>query len=129
MMLGGVICGYSATGRWTAATAPPSAMTIDSTEAKIGRSMKKCENTTGLRSPLLGVGRFFRGPRLPGGQQLDQVGLGPRGQVAFGLRPGLDPGVRLHALHAGDDHALARSHALLDDPPALEGLAELYLAV
>ena len=45
MMLGGVICGYWASGRLKTATAPARVMTIDSTEAKIGRSMKKCENT------------------------------------------------------------------------------------
>jgi hypothetical protein len=44
MMLGGVIWGYWATGRLTTATAPAKVMTIDSTEAKIGRLMKKCEN-------------------------------------------------------------------------------------
>ena len=44
LMLGGVIGGYWATGRLNTATAPASVMTIDSTEAKIGRSMKKCEN-------------------------------------------------------------------------------------
>ena len=44
MMLGGVIGGYWASGRLNAATAPARVMTIDSTEAKIGRSMKKCEN-------------------------------------------------------------------------------------
>jgi hypothetical protein len=45
MMLGGVICGYCATGRFGIATRPASVMTIDITEAKIGRSMKKRENT------------------------------------------------------------------------------------
>ena len=43
MMLGGVIWGYCATGRLITATAPASVMRIDSTDAKIGRSMKKCE--------------------------------------------------------------------------------------
>src|SRR5437899_13092259 len=44
MMLGGVICGYCASGRFRRATKPASVMTIESTDAKIGRSMKKCEN-------------------------------------------------------------------------------------
>src|SRR5271166_920873 len=44
MMLGGVICGYWASGRLNTATAPASVMTMDRTEAKIGRSIKKCEN-------------------------------------------------------------------------------------
>ena len=43
--VGGVTSGYWATGSDRAATAPASVMTIDSTEAKIGRSMKKCEIT------------------------------------------------------------------------------------
>src|SRR5947209_19351233 len=49
-MLGGVIGGYCATGRLTTATAPARVMTIDSTDAKIGRSMKKCENMAALQS-------------------------------------------------------------------------------
>src|SRR5436190_24186830 len=44
MMLGGVIGGYCATGKFTSATAPARKITIDRTDAKIGRSMKKCEN-------------------------------------------------------------------------------------
>ena len=43
-MLGGVICGYCAIGSVQTATPPASVMTIDSTVAKIGRSMKKREN-------------------------------------------------------------------------------------
>src|SRR6478609_5184340 len=43
--VGGAISGYWATGRVNSAMLPPSTMTIDSTEAKIGRLMKKRENT------------------------------------------------------------------------------------
>ena len=43
--VGGVTSGYWATGSDSAATEPASVTTIDSTEAKIGRSMKKCEIT------------------------------------------------------------------------------------
>src|SRR5437867_4501609 len=50
MMLGGVICGYWATGKLTTATAPARVMTMDRTDAKIGRSMKKCENMAALQS-------------------------------------------------------------------------------
>src|SRR5579884_1515741 len=46
MMLGGVIGGYCANGRLKSATAPARVMTIDSTAAKIGRSMKKWESIT-----------------------------------------------------------------------------------
>ena len=40
---GGVICGYWAIGRLNSAIPPVKVMTIDSTVAKMGRSMKKCE--------------------------------------------------------------------------------------
>src|SRR6266571_5434570 len=45
MMLGGVIWGYCATGSVGMATRPVRVMTIDITDAKMGRSMKKRENT------------------------------------------------------------------------------------
>src|SRR3954452_9260061 len=41
---GGVIRGYWATGKMKSATAPMSVIATDITVAKIGRSMKKCEN-------------------------------------------------------------------------------------
>src|SRR5438132_3673008 len=44
MMLGGVMGGNCATGNVSTATTPASVMTMDSTDAKIGRSIKKCEN-------------------------------------------------------------------------------------
>src|SRR5436309_2693559 len=74
-MLGGVIGGYWASDKLTAATAPARVMTSDSTEAKIGRSMKKCENmgprsgqrpcplpvgSLDLREPLLRVGELLQ---------------------------------------------------------------------
>ena len=40
---GGVICGYWAIGSEQIARPPGRVMTMDSTDAKIGRSMKKCE--------------------------------------------------------------------------------------
>src|SRR6516162_2681232 len=42
--VGGVISGYWAIGSVNRATPPPSTITIDSTEAKIGRLMKNREN-------------------------------------------------------------------------------------
>src|ERR1043165_2894133 len=58
--VGGVICGYCASGKEKRATPPASVITIDSTDAKIGRSMKKRENmyvpvlATGEPSPVRG---------------------------------------------------------------------------
>jgi hypothetical protein len=48
-MIGGAISGYCAIGRRTKATAPRITKTIEITEAKIGRSMKKCDKRIGLR--------------------------------------------------------------------------------
>src|SRR5690242_12471552 len=70
-MLGGVMGGYCATGKLNAATVPASVITIDRTDAKIGRSMKKCENIPGFvgkgTRPFLSVRsqdfcRFTKGP-------------------------------------------------------------------
>src|SRR3974390_2038065 len=41
-MIGGAISGYCATGRRTNETSPRITNTIETTAAKIGRSMKKC---------------------------------------------------------------------------------------
>src|ERR1700757_4161246 len=46
--MGGAISGYCAMGSTRIATRPASAMKMDSTAAKIGRSMKKRENMVGL---------------------------------------------------------------------------------
>src|SRR6516225_7536739 len=61
--------GYWAMGRVKTAMPPARVMMIDSTEAKIGRLMKKRENT----APSLLLGRFhgfgpaaFQGCRMPG---------------------------------------------------------------
>src|SRR5665213_1459947 len=43
-MLGGVTCGYCAMGSVHTATPPANVITMDSTAAKIGRSMKNREN-------------------------------------------------------------------------------------
>src|SRR5262245_19249483 len=53
--VGGAISGYCATGSVHSARKPPNVTTMDSTEAKIGRSMKNFENT---ERPLL----FPHGP-------------------------------------------------------------------
>ena len=43
LTVGGAISGYSEIGRARSTSAPAMVMMIDSTAAKIGRSMKKCE--------------------------------------------------------------------------------------
>jgi hypothetical protein len=43
--VGGAISGYWATGNVNSAMLPASTMTMDNTEAKIGRLMKNLENT------------------------------------------------------------------------------------
>src|SRR5215467_12032332 len=57
LMMGGAISGYCAIGRRTKATAPRITNTIETTEAKIGRSMKKCERRMDLdRVAFNGIG-------------------------------------------------------------------------
>src|SRR5437763_917249 len=68
--VGGVISGYCATGNVQTATPPASVMTMDSTEAKIGRSMKKRENM-GIRG---------QGPGVTGRGQRSEV-RGQRSEV------------------------------------------------
>ena len=59
--VGGVMRGYCASGKENSATPPASVMTMDSTAAKIGRSMKKRENTSLL--PLAACGVTLRRKR------------------------------------------------------------------
>src|SRR5262245_2036182 len=61
LMIGGAISGYCATGRRANDTAPRITKTMETTAAKIGRSMKKCEifmtGSVGLRLRGVGGGR------------------------------------------------------------------------
>src|SRR5689334_792629 len=84
--------GYCAIGKDSRAIPPASVMAIDSTEAKIGRSMKKREITGGPSSPSLGRRRWC---------------------YRFHLH------ARLHQLHAGDDDALIRLKTVLNDAHAV----------
>src|SRR5690348_4136768 len=54
VIVGGAISGYCATGRRKNATPPRITKTIETTDAKIGRSIKKCE----IR--MLDAARLFR---------------------------------------------------------------------
>src|SRR5262249_20379508 len=63
--VGGVMSGYWATGRPTTLTTPAIVMTIDSTLAKIGRSMKKCEITASPSCSPRTRGERGAGQRTP----------------------------------------------------------------
>src|SRR3954465_3512371 len=109
--VGGLICGYCEIGRPWKARAPASTITIDSTAAKIGRSMKKTENMVsalGRRRSAAGGGLLGSGRGLLGsGRGL--LGAG-RGRLRLGrcalLDGDLDPGP--HFLRAFHDDPLAR---------------------
>ena len=62
LMMGGAISGYCATGSRENDTPPMITNTIETTAAKIGRSMKKCEMRIGLPARSIGLG--LRGGRL-----------------------------------------------------------------
>src|SRR3954462_10273395 len=94
LMPGGAISGYCATGRRVKATAPRITITIETTAAKIGRSMKKCEIRMPVRLLCLGL----RAGR-PGGRRL--------------LRRDLLPRPRPH--QAVDDDAVVGCDPVLDD--------------
>src|SRR5437764_15402468 len=90
--VGGVISGYCAMGKVQPAMLPASTMTIDSTEAKIGRLMKNWENT---RQSLKSVGSssfqrrkrvacYLGGWRRPGGAGASVL----RGLVLPSVSPG-----------------------------------------
>src|SRR5262249_4551824 len=132
LMLGGVIGGYWATGKFTIATAPPRVMTIDNTDAKIGRVMKKWENIDRPEEPLLALRVLLFGVRL---QQAHQGDLGRRWRVLIGRVHG---GAPLDALHAADDDAFVQGQAFLpllafvrgaDDAQLADRLADLDRAV
>src|SRR5262245_21561484 len=83
--------GYWATGRLTTEIAPASTSTMDSTAAKIGRSMKKREITVGPFSDTPRGGRFPTGPimlgRLETGPTAERSSHLPRRQHEQPLAP------------------------------------------
>src|SRR5687767_3621942 len=103
-MVGGVTCGYCDSGRLNAAIAPARVMTMDRTEAKIGRSMKKRGI---IRNAELGTrSSERRGPR-----SRDPEGSGPAGLLlllerggGFGVLPQQADRLAVgpHLLHPGD---------------------------
>src|ERR1700745_102481 len=94
LMSGGAISGYWATGSGVNDTAPMITKTIETTAAKIGRSMKKCEMRIGRSGASIGGG-------LRGG--------GLRHRLLL-LRRHLLP--RTHAHQTIDDHAVVGRYAL-----------------
>src|ERR1700680_559066 len=104
LMMGGAISGYCATGRRKKLTPPSKTMMIHTTEAKIGRAMKKGEMRNALTLFLLRRGRRARRSRSAAG----------RGR-AFRHRGHLDPRPRPHdAVH---DHPVVGREAFLDHAP------------
>src|SRR5215831_14225826 len=99
LMIGGAISGYCATGRRTNATVPRITNTIETTAAKIGRSMKKCEMRIRAASAL------FVADLRPG-----RLG---RGRAPLLLRLHLDARARAH--QAVDHHPVVAGNAVLDD--------------
>ena len=103
LMIGGAISGYCATGRRANATAPRITNTIETTAAKIGRSMKKCEIR--MARPQF-CGRRLR-RRSPAAR-------------ALLLRRHLLPRPRPH--QAVDDDAVVGRKSVLDDAQAVDEL-------
>src|SRR5689334_4262576 len=67
LMMGGAISGYCATGSRQNDTAPRMMKTIETTDAKIGRSMKKCEIFIPAASFGLRLAAAFGGLGAAGG--------------------------------------------------------------
>src|SRR6202051_2807985 len=104
LMIGGAISGYCATGSRENDTPPRITNTIETTAAKIGRSMKKCEMRIFLDSAGLGLIRPLRRRR------------------AFLLRTDLLAGTRAH--QAVDDDAVGGGEPVLDHAQAVVDLSE-----
>src|SRR5215813_3554477 len=107
LMIGGAISGYCAIGSRTNATTPRITKTIETTEAKIGRSMKKCEifMASSRRLVALSLGRFG----------------GLRSRILFDRRhrlTGSDPHQPV------DDDAVVGLEPFPDDAQAVDHLAE-----
>src|SRR5580704_9443037 len=98
---GGAISGYCAIGKRVTDTAPVSMMMMATTQAKIGRSMKK-RDILRTRSAAVACRRCDRnGDR--------------RGSARRGF-DGLDRHPRHDFLQPLDDHAIPRGQAIIDQP-------------
>src|SRR5262245_58489406 len=103
-MIGGAISGYCAIGSRKNATAPKITKTTEITEAKMGRSMKKCEMRIGDPSVRL---RERRGC------------LCLRRLLLLGCH--LGTGSCSH--QTVDDNSIVRIEAVLDDPEVIDKLS------
>src|SRR5262245_4967103 len=110
LMMGGAISGYWATGKRANDTAPTITKPIETTAAKMGRSMKKCEIRIGRPTS---VGRSLGGSSL-------------RSRLLV-LRRHLLPRPRSH--QAVDDDAIIGRHAILYDAQVVHHLAEPHEAL
>jgi hypothetical protein len=88
---GGLISGYWATGRLTSASVPAKAIRMDTTAAKIGRSMKKrlnmnpCLRPEGAVENSPGRQPWVSGEGMP--DCASPEGAAPAGVAPSGLRP------------------------------------------
>ena len=119
---GGATSGYWAIGKRKYATTPRITITMESTVAKIGRSMKKFENMERVLGLVLGVARSCKQRvsrmRLLGGRGDGRRGLGNRLDGIVQPRPlhsfGNDPRVRLQFRRQNDAHPVVQQAAKLD---------------
>src|SRR5262245_61270472 len=120
LMIGGAISGYCATGRRQNETMPRMMNTIETTDAKIGRSMKKCEifmpDSIGLRLRAACGGAACGGAACAG-----RPGRGG-GRGALLLRRHLGARTRPH--QPVDDHAVVGGEAGLDDAQVVDDVAQ-----
>src|SRR5690606_19909421 len=130
---GGTTSGYSPIGSRGIEIRPAAKITIDSTAAKIGLSMKKREKSmgwfldSGKRGPALPRGEGSVAGRRASGRRAGEARLSSsRGHRRGGgrLAHGHGPCLHGHAgeedlLHAADDHRVAGLQALLDDAQAV----------
>src|SRR5262249_43456503 len=104
---GGAISGYWATGNRPTATTPRMTKTIETTAAKIGRSMKKWERRIGGPFRSVGADRRARGLRRGGVRSLRR-----------------DFDAWAHAHEPVDDDVVVRRETLRNDPQAVDDRPE-----
>src|SRR5262249_9840120 len=125
-MVGGVMGGYWASGSVDREMAPARVMTMDSTAAKIGRSMKKRDMRPALLLRLL-LARRRRRPALRDGRRRRDAR--PRRRHRHGPHVGPHLHVLADALQAVDDHLVAGRQPLLDHAQPVVQRADLHAAI